>query len=74
MSIINNYITEFYGDSELLFNMACIYPGDVTGDISADAELYRLAAEHLEKIDWDAIRAELIHNKLEVTITYGETK
>jgi len=39
--------------AELLENMAGVYPGDITGNISRDAFLYYVMAEVLEEFDWD---------------------
>ncbi len=70
MNIIEEMIAEMRENSELLFNMAGIYPGDTSGAISKDAWLLGAAAEYLSKIKWEN-EYSLINLQNEVTVTYG---
>ncbi len=70
MNIIEEMIAEMRENSELLFNMAGIYPGDISGKLSKDAWLLFAAAEHLSKIKWEN-EYSLINLQNEVIVTYG---
>lgn len=51
--IVEHSIKVFREDSELLLNMAGVYPGDVTGDLCREAFLLEVMADVLESVDWD---------------------
>ena len=50
--IVEAYVAELKGDARLLDNMAGIYPGDPTGNLSRDAFILRAMADLLSDANW----------------------
>lgn len=62
-TIVNDLIERIQKDALLLTEMASIYPGDTTGDITVQALMLNKAAEWLLRINWET-EQELFYGNL----------
>ena len=69
-TIVNDLIERIQKDALMLTDMATIYPGDATGDITVQAQMLNKAAEWLLHINWETEQQLFYDNLPKVEVTY----
>lgn len=67
-NIVTNAIHQFRNDAKFILNMAGVYPGDITGELSKEGFLLDLMADVLSDVEWEEHLENYEQNK--VTVTY----
>lgn len=70
-TIVNDLIERIQKDALMLTDMAAIYPGDSTGDITVQAQMLNKAAEWLLRINWDTEQQLMYDSLPKVEVTYN---
>ena len=67
--LVETIVKKFYEDAQLLENMAAVYPGDMTGNMSEEAFILRYCAETLEDLKWNEILGEYEDSRPVIEVT-----
>ena len=70
-ALADGVIKKLRKDAALIASMVGTYPGDTSGDISADAWILFEIAELIDEVDWDTMRAHFLKSDY-TEVTYYE--
>lgn len=68
-NVAKSKINELRAEAELLENMAGVYPGDVSGDLSTTSFILRYMADTIEDTKWREVLANYESDRPKIVVT-----